>query len=153
LGHFMSVTEFGKTIGLSARQVRRVLHVLGLARPEGVRGNYRLTPEAVQRGYGKRHDNPRKGKWAFDVLSPEGQKLVRENAAAALSELEAARVPKAQQMRDALEEYRAWRQMEGLCEMTLQMEAHWLADSFDEATAGEFGSATYGAAGKVRQYL
>ncbi len=153
LGHFMTVTEFGLTLGLSARKTRRVLHVLGLVEPEGSRGNYRLTREAESKGYGKRHDKPKHGKYPFDVLSPAGQKLVADGLEAALTQLEERRVPRAQEMRLALESYQAWRKAERLSAMTLQMEVCWLADQFSGAKAEEIISATDGAAGKVREYL
>jgi len=35
--------------------------------------------EAVQQGFGKRHDNPKKIKYPFDVIIPLGQKVIAEN--------------------------------------------------------------------------
>jgi hypothetical protein len=130
LGDFLTVTELGATLGLSPRKTRKVLHVLGLVEPEGGRGNYRLTRDAVNKGYGKRHDRPKHGKYPFDVLSPAGQKLVADGLDVALAQLEDRRVPKAQELRWSLEAYQAWRRAEKLSAMTLQMEVCWLADHF-----------------------
>jgi hypothetical protein len=153
LGDFLTVTELGATLGLSPRKTRKVLHVLGLVEPEGGRGNYRLTRDAVNKGYGKRHDRPKHGKYPFDVLSPAGQKLVADGLDVALAQLEDRRVPKAQELRWSLEAYQAWRRAEKLSAMTLQMEVCWLADHFRDATSEEIIAATDGAAGMVRDYL
>lgn len=152
LGVYMTVSELGEVFGLSPRQIRKVLHTLGLAAPEGSRGNYRLTFEAVRKGYGKRIDRPKKGRYAFDVISPAGQKLVADNLPRALVEIERQRVPLAQEMAEVIEAYRAFRSAKGLSELTLQAEVCWLADHFPTASAEEIASATSGAPGKVRQY-
>jgi hypothetical protein len=77
-GNWVTVTELGKAHGVGPRRVRAVLHHMGLLRSEGKHGRYRLAPFAVERGYGKRIDRPKRSKWPFDVLSPEGQRLIDE---------------------------------------------------------------------------
>lgn len=153
LGFYLTVTELGQSLGLTPRQIRKVLHVLGLAMPEGSRGNYRLTFEAVRKGYGKRIDRPKKGRYPFDTISPAGQRLVADNLAWALAEIEEQRVPMARTMAEELEAYKDFRASERLSPLTLQAEVCWLADHFPEASSEEIAAATGGAAGKVRQYL
>ena len=77
LGNWITVTELGKQHGLGPRKIRSLLHHLGMLQSEKKR--LRLTPKAVALGYGKRHDNPKKIKHPFDVISPLGQKVVAEN--------------------------------------------------------------------------
>lgn len=153
LGVYLTVTELGRSLGQTPRRIRKVLHVLGLAAPEGARGNYRLTFEAVRKGYGKRIDRPKRGRYAFDVISPAGQKVVADNLSQALTEIERQRVPSARGMSEALETYRAHRAAARLSGLTLQGEVCWLADHFPYASAEEIAAATEGAAGKVRKYV
>lgn len=153
LGVFVTVSELGQALGLTPRKIRKVLHVLDMASPEGSRGNYRLTREAVAKGYGRRIDRPKKGRYAFDTISPAGQQLVRERLGWALVEIEQQRVPLADTMSACLDAFKARRAALKFPELTLKGEVAWLSDHFPNAGSEEIASATGGAAGKVRQYL
>lgn len=76
-GHWITVTELGEAYGVGRRKVRAVLHHMGLLQSEGRHGRYRLAPFAVEHGFGKRIDKPKRSKYPFDVISPEGQRLIR----------------------------------------------------------------------------
>lgn len=157
LGTWVTVTELGEMLGLSPRRIRKVLHVLELAQPEGRGGNYRLTRAAIERGIGKRIDRPRasrKGRaHPFDVISPTGQKYVRHNLSAALEKLSEGRSRKAAPMRSAIEAYKQDREHAGLSRLTLQMETYWLAQQFPDALQAEIAEALEAAPGVVRAYL
>jgi hypothetical protein len=97
-----------------------------MLRSEG--GRFRLTPHAVQQGFGKRHDNPTKIKHPFDVISPLGQKIIAENWAWIAADLEGEKRsnPQIQVASEALKAFKKGRQSE----MTTQMEVCWLLDHF-----------------------
>ena len=157
MGTYVTVTELGHLLGLSPRRIRKVLHVLDLAQPEGRGGNYRLTREAAARGLGKRIDRPRaskKGKsHPFDVISPEGQQFVRDNLDVALARLAEQRGREAVRMRTALDAYLQSRQGACLPALTLQKQTYWLADHFPSALRRDIAEALEAAPGVVRSYL
>jgi hypothetical protein len=78
IGEWLTVSELGGKFGASPKRTRAVLHHIGLLTSEGKHGRYRLARFAVERGYGIRHDRPKKSKWPFDAISPLGQRLVAE---------------------------------------------------------------------------
>jgi hypothetical protein len=78
LGNWVTVSEFGKSVGIGPRQIRHILHHAGLLRKEGQHGRYRLSDHAVQAGLGKRHDKSVSG-YPFDVLSPSAQSVLLKN--------------------------------------------------------------------------
>jgi len=87
-----------------------------------------VTPHAVQQGLGKRHDNPKKIKYPFDVISPLGQKIIAENWAWVLTDLEGEKRsnPQIQVASEALTTFKKARRSE----MTTQMDVCWLLDHF-----------------------
>jgi hypothetical protein len=124
IGNWITVTELGDCLDLGPREIRKVLHRLGWAAPErGSGGAYRLNANAVRRGYGKRI-SPKKG-YPFDVISPAGQAIVREQLQSLMDAAEEERKsdPVVQQTRSALEEYRG-KHPDHL--VTLQEEVSWI---------------------------
>ncbi len=111
LGNWITVTELGQKMGVGVRRVRAVLHHMGVLRPEGPHRRYRLTPEAVERGYGKRHDRPKKGRYPFDVISPAGQAIIDAAWVETVADYEAdIRGDKiVREARDALDRFEAMR--------------------------------------------
>ena len=98
----------------------------------------RLTPKAVALGYGKRHDRPKKIKYPFDVIAPLGQKVIAENWAWVVADLEHEKHSKPQ-MQTASEVLAAFK--EGRCgEMTTQMEVSWMRDHFPELAQDEIAA-------------
>lgn len=73
IGDWITITELGQRYGVGSREIRAILHHIGVLAQEGHR--YRLPRHLVDEGIGQRHDFPRSGH-AFDVLSPLGQQLV-----------------------------------------------------------------------------
>jgi hypothetical protein len=92
LGDWITVTELGERYGVGSKKVRSILHHIGLLQSEGQHGRYRLTPRAVEQGLGKRIDRSRKSKWPFDVISPEGQRLIAMAWDEAVADLERERL-------------------------------------------------------------
>jgi hypothetical protein len=111
LGDWITVTELGEKMGVGARRVRAVLHHMGILRPEGPHRRFRLCPEAVAMGYGKRHDRPKKGRYPFDVISPAGQAVIEAAWADTVADYEAdIRGEKiVSEARDALDRFEAMR--------------------------------------------
>lgn len=73
IGDWITISELGLRYGVGRREIRAILHHIGVLALEGRR--YRLPRDLVDQGIGQRHDFPRSGH-AFDVLSPFGQELV-----------------------------------------------------------------------------
>ena len=133
LGNWITVTELGKEHGLGSRKIRSILHHLGMLQPEKKR--LRLTLKAVALGYGKRHDNPKKIKHPFDVISPLGQKVIAENVGWVMEDMDHEKRSKPQLLiaSQILEGFKGNRQGE----MTTQMEVCWMRDHFPDLTQDE----------------
>lgn len=148
LGNWITVTELGKQHGLGSRKIRSILHHLGMLQPEKKR--LRLTPKAVALGYGKRHDNPKKIKHPFDVISPMGQKVVAQNLGWVTEDMDQEKrsKPQIQVASQALEGFK------GQCqsEMTTQMEVCWLRDHFPKLTQDEIAAVIYIPQSLVNRY-
>jgi hypothetical protein len=99
------------------------------------RKRLRLTPKAVALGYGKRHDNPKKIKHPFDVISPLGQKIIAENLGWVMEDMDQEKrsKPQFQVASQALATFKGKRQSE----MTTQMEVCWMRDHFPDLTQDE----------------
>ncbi len=140
MGEWITVTELGRLHGVGPNKARTILHRMGLLRPEGTRHTrFRLTPEAVAQGLGKRHDKPRNGAFPFDVISPTGQALIADNWQGTLRQLEADEGggPRLLEAKDALTAYVMQRSLHRLSEMTTQMRVSWLLDHFPEDLTSE----------------
>lgn len=127
LGDWLTVTELGQQrYGVGPRRVRAVLRHMGILAPEGRHGRYRLTPQAVQQGLGKRIDRPKRSKFPFDTISPEGQRLVAEGWQQATAEMAAslAQAPASKAAADALEAFQGQRSRQ----LSTQQEVCWLRD-------------------------
>lgn len=127
IGEWVTVTELGEQYGVGRKKVRAILHHMGLLANE--RGHYRLPRWAVEKGLGLRHDKPRKSRYAFDVISPKGQRLIAQVWDETVKDYEAdlrkdARVDEA---RLALEAYLATRV--GIMEE--RQRVCWLRDHFE----------------------
>jgi hypothetical protein len=138
LGDWIPVTELGDRYGVGRKQVRSILHHMGLLYSEGRHGHYRLTPRAVEQGLGKRIDKPRKSKYPFDVISPEGQKLIAENWQAVVAEMNIEKVatPLLRAASDGLTHFRNSK----VSEPTTQMEVCWLIDHFPNLSMTDIGT-------------
>lgn len=138
LGNWITVTEYGKSKGVGRNTTRAVLARLGLLAEErsGNMTRWRLTQEAIRKGWGKRHDRPLRGKYPFDVLSPSGQSWIEDRWEEALAAHRRAgtSTPAAARAQDALRSFKARR-----TELTIQMEVCWLLDHFSDLTAVEIG--------------
>lgn len=133
LGNWITVTELGRQYGLGSRKIRSILHHLGMLQSEKKR--LRLTPKAVALGYGKRHDNPKKIKHPFDVISPLGQKVVAENLGWVMGDMDQEKRSKPQLLvaSQAFESFKGQRQTE----VTTQMGVCWIRDHFPDLTQDE----------------
>lgn len=69
MGDWITVTEFGKRMGVGPRRVRHILHHAGMLRPEGRHGRFRIPRSLIAKGFGKGIEKPASGR-PFDVLSP-----------------------------------------------------------------------------------
>lgn len=130
LGHWITVTELGEQYGVGSKKVRSILHHMGLLQSEGQHGHYRLTPCAVKQGLGKRIEKSKRSKWPFDVISPEGQKLIAENWQTIVAEIETERAetPALKVAGEGLARFKHGR----VSEPTTQMETCWLLDHFPD---------------------
>jgi hypothetical protein len=133
LGEWITLTELGKQYGVGERKIRTILHHLGMLQPEG--GRYRLTARAIEQGFGKRHDNPKKHQYPFDVISPLGQQIIAENWDWVVTDLEQKKrsTPRLRAASDALEEFKKARSSQ----LTTQMDVCWLTDHFPKLTPCE----------------
>lgn len=86
LGDWKTVTEVGEIYGVGPRQVRLILHHMGVLQLE--RQRYRLPYSFVARGMGKRIERPKSGQ-SFDVLSPKCQALIASAWADTVADYEA----------------------------------------------------------------
>jgi hypothetical protein len=138
LGEWITVTELGERYGVGNKKVRAILHHMGLLQSEGRHGRYRLTPHAVEQGLGKRIEKARKSKYPFDVISPEGQRLIAENWQAAVAEMNIEKVatPLLRAASDGLTHFRNSR----VSEPTTQMEVCWLIDHFSKLSMTDIGT-------------
>jgi hypothetical protein len=133
LGDWITLTELGEKYDVGERKIRAILHHIGMLQPEG--GRYRLTANAIEQGFGKRHDNPKKHQHPFDVISPLGQQIIAENWDWIVTDLEQDKrsTPRLRAASDALEEFRKGRSSQS----TIQMEVCWLIDHFPKLTPCE----------------
>lgn len=138
LGNWITVTELGERYGVGPRRVRAILGEMGLLVCEGHHGRYRLTREAVAKGYGKRHDRPKKGKYPFDVVSPAGQAFVAANwdSAAQRLERQLATSPLATRARSALDSF-GHRRREP---MGTKEQVRWLCNHYPSLSKREIAS-------------
>ncbi len=140
LGEHMTITEAAASLGFGPRKFREVLLHLGvLHREEDPRSGQhrsRLSPAAVQSGFGIRHD--RFGfvgdveRQPFDVLSPLGMTYIREHLKVTLAALERP-TDLASEAAERLSAHERGR----LHPMTAAMRTAWLADHFPKLTATE----------------
>lgn len=137
-GDWITVTELGNHYGVGPKRVRTILHHMGVLRPEGQHGRYRLTPLAVARGYGKRHDRRKRGKYPFDVISPLGQSLVAEAWTETVTDLEA-EVSGDVEIADARKDLSAF-QSSRLQELTTMEAVYWLTDTRQTLTQRQVAS-------------
>jgi hypothetical protein len=129
IGDWITVTELAERHGVGPRQVRAILHHMGLLQAE--KGRYRLPLWAVEKGLGRRIDRPKSGH-PFDVLSPLGQELVDQCWHATVADYEADIRKKdgIDEARSRLEAFRARR----LQPMPTQEEVCWLLDQMRDIT-------------------
>jgi ribosomal protein S25 len=130
LGDWITVTELGVRYGVGSKKVRSILHHMGLLQSEGQHGRYRLTPNAVEQGLGKRIEKARNSKWPFDVISPEGQKLIAAVWDETVADLERERLsdPIVQAAETALQAFKSRR----ASAFETQQEVCWLLMIFTE---------------------
>jgi hypothetical protein len=148
MGNWVTVTELGQHYGVGPRKIRSLLHHMGMLKSEG--GRFRLTPTAVQQGFGKRHDNPTKIKHPFDVISPLGQKVIAENWTWVAADLEGEKRSNTeiQIASEALSTFKKGRRSE----MTVQMEVCWLLDHFPKLKQDEIATLLDVAPSLVNRY-
>lgn len=132
LGEWITVTELGEQYGVGKRKIRSILHHMGLLQSEGQHGRYRLTAHAVEQGLGKRIEKARKSKWPFDVISPEGQRLIASIWHETVADLEHERLsdPLVQAADAALQAFKAQR----FTPMETQQVVCWLQNHFSDLT-------------------
>jgi hypothetical protein len=111
---------------------------------------YGTDSEAVQQGFGKRHDNSTKIKHPFDVISPVGQKVIAENWAWVAADLEQEKrsKPILKEASTALESFKKGRRSE----MTIQLEVCWLLDHFPKLKQDEIATLLDVAPSLVNRY-
>jgi hypothetical protein len=148
LGNWVTVTELGQHYGVGPQKIRSILYHLGMLTPEG--GRFRLTPKAVQQGFGKRHDRPKKHKYPFDVISPLGQKVIAESWGWVVTDLkkEKQSKPHLQEAAEALAAFKKGRRSE----MTTQMAVCWMRDHFPKLQQDEIATLLDVAPSLVNRY-
>jgi hypothetical protein len=136
LGNWFTVTELGQRYGLGPKKICSVLHHPEMLQTEGKR--LRLTRKAVELGYGRRHDFPKKHKYPFDVISPLGQRVIAENWEWLLADMAEEEHSKAilWEASEAMASFKESRRSE----MTTQMEVCWLRDHFPNLTQVEMAT-------------
>lgn len=136
LGNWITVTELGKQHGLGARKIRSILYHMGMLQSE--KGRLRLSPRAVRLGLGKRHDNPKRFKYPFDVISPLGQRIVAENWHWVAADLhkEKRSKPILREASEALATFKKGRRDQ----TTSQTEVCWLRDHYPSLTQDEIAT-------------
>jgi hypothetical protein len=128
LGDWITVTELGESYGVGPKQVRAILHHLGMLQSES--GRYRLSPRAVEQGFGKRIEASKSRKYPFDVISPLGQTIIGQEWHYVLADLEAERTANSQ-VKGAGEALASFKQHRS-SELTTQQEVCWLLDHFPD---------------------
>ena len=125
IGEWITVTEIGQRYGIGPRKVRAILHHMGVLAKEGP--SYRLPRNLVESGIGRRHDKPKSGH-AFDVISPEGQRLIDSMWSRTVEDYEANCLTdrSVQPIRDALAASKATR----TDELGTAGEVRWIEDHF-----------------------
>lgn len=128
LGDWITVTELGEQYGVGSKKVRSILHHMGLLQSEGQHGRYRLTLHAVEQGLGKRIDKAKNSKWPFDVISPEGQRLIALVWRETVTDFERERLsePIVRSADAALQAFKAQRSSA----LETQQEVCWLLDHY-----------------------
>ena len=128
IGEWITVTELGQRHGVGKKTTRAVLHHMGVLAQEGRR--YRLPYHLVQAGIGLRHDNPKSG-YPFDVISPEGQRLIASVWCETVEdyETECRKDTEVPVIRASLAAFKATR----LCPMDTRQEVYWVLDHFPDA--------------------
>jgi hypothetical protein len=146
IGNWVTISEFGKSVGIGPRQIRHILHHAGLLRKEGQHGRYRLSDHAVQAGFGKRHEKSVSG-YPFDVLSPSAQSLLLTNWQWLLSDFEqhTDEDDEVHQASKALDEY----QQQRMTKLDRTGIIWWLRDHFKYLTQKQIGTV----AGVSQQYV
>lgn len=150
-GDWITVTELGSSYGVGPKRVRAILYHMGLLRPEGPHGRYRLTPTAVHRGFGKRHDRPKRGRYPFDVISPLGQTLIKQAWTDVVADLdgEVSGDPEVCEAQNALTIFQSSR----LSLMTTKEAVRWLNDFRRMLTQRQIASALEVSEQLVGRYL
>jgi predicted XRE-type DNA-binding protein len=137
LSDWIAITELGLRYKVSSRKVWVILRELKFVYIPGAdpKAVHRISPWAIEAGYGLLHD-PRKGiKHAFDVISPAGQAWIDERWADAVAVVEArASGSKLQAPRSELKTFQTSRSRS---EMSVQVQVCWLADHFAALTQDE----------------
>jgi hypothetical protein len=130
LGNWITVTELGEQHGVGRKEIRVILHRMGLLQPEGRQGHYRLTQRAVSQGLGKRIERSTRVRWPFDVISPIGQETIASAWATTMADLERERRRDtvAERARTALHHFQASNSRN----LTTQEAVSWLADHFPD---------------------
>jgi hypothetical protein len=150
LGDWIPITELGKRNGVGKKQVRQILYHMGLLQREG--RSYRLPWEAVEKGYGKRHDNPKSGH-AFDVISPLGQQLVAEIWDETITDYETdlRKDSKVDEAREAIAAFNGTRS--GKEPLHAEGEVRWLRHHFPEMTHEATAAALEISPALIRKYV
>lgn len=125
LGEWITVTELGRRHGVGPRKVRAILHHMGVLGREG--RSYRLPRDLVESGIGRRHDRPKSGH-SFDVISPEGRRLIDSMWSETVEDYEAdcRKNSSVQPIRDALAAFKSTR----TDELGTAGEVRWIEDHF-----------------------
>ena|GEM_PF-1834589 len=135
VGDWITVTELGQRHGVGRKQVRAILHHMGVLAQEG--RSYRLPRSLVERGIGIRHDKPKSGH-AFDVISPLGQQLIAEAWDCTHADYEhEVRGGLTGEMRQQLEAFQSRR----LNRLGNQEGVSWFLDHFPDASASDIARA------------
>lgn len=129
-GDWITVTEFGETMGVGPRKVRSVLRELDVVDVEGggTHQRHRVSDWAVRVGLGKRIEPNRKGARPFAVISPAGQEWLRERWQDALQRLD--NRGGRQHVAQAGAALKAFQVSRGRENMPVQEAVCWLTDHF-----------------------
>lgn len=125
IGEWITVTELGKSYGVGSKTIRAILNHMGVLAQEGRR--FRLPHRLVEAGIGLRHDNPKSG-YPFDVISPEGQRLIASvwSEAAEDCEADCRKEVEVPIIRASLATFKTTR----LSPMDTRQEVYWVLDHF-----------------------
>ena len=149
LGSWITVTELAGLYNVGPKQIRVILHHMGLLQSEGQHGWYRLTRRAVEQGLGKRI-NKSKSRHPFDVISPSGQALIDQVWEETVADLRRERCsdPQPAKARATLIAFKATR----LSPMTTQEEVCWMKDHYSDMPHEQIASALEISPGLVSRY-